>query len=227
MAGRTTQGRRAEAAELPRGFPLLDLARLRELRRTGRPDLADASGAGRTPALDRRGPVPPRAELLHAAAGTRGDAACRLHRVAPPSDPRRARRGHRVRAAELLPAPGALVGVRRRTAISGGWPGPSRGWRRPWSRSSRRRPVRLARTALANGLMVGVAVASFVAIFVLDVPFPIVIAVAVAVRTARRDRPALAVRGGRGTGARGARRRVGRRDASNAGCRPGDGTSWS
>jgi chromate transporter len=40
--------------------------------------------------------------------------------------------------------------------------------------------VRLARTALANGLMVGVAVASFVAIFVLDVPFPIVVAVSVA-----------------------------------------------
>ena len=40
--------------------------------------------------------------------------------------------------------------------------------------------VRLARTALANGVMVGVAVASFVAIFVLDVPFPIVVAVAAA-----------------------------------------------
>jgi chromate transporter len=40
--------------------------------------------------------------------------------------------------------------------------------------------IRLARTALANGLMVGVAVASFVAIFVLDVPFPIVVAAAVA-----------------------------------------------
>ena len=40
--------------------------------------------------------------------------------------------------------------------------------------------VRLARTALANGLMVGVAIASFVAIFLLGVPFPIVIAGAVA-----------------------------------------------
>lgn len=40
--------------------------------------------------------------------------------------------------------------------------------------------VRLARTALTNGVMVGVAVASFVAIFVLDVPFPIVVAVAAA-----------------------------------------------
>jgi chromate transporter len=40
--------------------------------------------------------------------------------------------------------------------------------------------IRLARTALANGLMIGVAVASFVAIFVLDVPFPIVVAASVA-----------------------------------------------
>ena len=40
--------------------------------------------------------------------------------------------------------------------------------------------VGLGRTALANGLMVAVAVVSFVAIFVLDVPFPIVVAGAVA-----------------------------------------------
>jgi chromate transporter len=40
--------------------------------------------------------------------------------------------------------------------------------------------VRLGRTALANGLMVGVAIASFLAIFVLDIPFPIVVAGAVA-----------------------------------------------
>ena len=36
--------------------------------------------------------------------------------------------------------------------------------------------IRLGRTALANGLMVGVAIVSFVAIFFLDVPFPIVVA---------------------------------------------------
>jgi chromate transporter len=41
--------------------------------------------------------------------------------------------------------------------------------------------LRLGRTALANGLMVGVALASFIAIFVLDVPFPIVVGVALAV----------------------------------------------
>jgi chromate transporter len=39
--------------------------------------------------------------------------------------------------------------------------------------------LRLGRTALANGLMVGVAIASFVAIFFLDVPLPIVVAGAV------------------------------------------------
>jgi chromate transporter len=39
--------------------------------------------------------------------------------------------------------------------------------------------VRLGRTTLANGLMAAVAAASFVAIFVLDVPFPVVIGAAV------------------------------------------------
>jgi chromate transporter len=38
--------------------------------------------------------------------------------------------------------------------------------------------VRLGRTALANGLMVGVAVATFVAIFVFHVPFPVVVVLA-------------------------------------------------
>ena len=41
--------------------------------------------------------------------------------------------------------------------------------------------VRLGRTTLANGLMVAVAASSFVAIFVLDVPFPVVVAMAVVV----------------------------------------------
>ena len=39
--------------------------------------------------------------------------------------------------------------------------------------------VRLGRTALANGLMVAVAVATFVAIFVFHVPFPLVVVLAV------------------------------------------------
>jgi chromate transporter len=41
--------------------------------------------------------------------------------------------------------------------------------------------MRLARTAIANGVMLGVALASFVSIFVLDIPFPFVVGVALAV----------------------------------------------
>jgi chromate transporter len=52
--------------------------------------------------------------------------------------------------------------------------------------------VRLGRTTIANGLMVAVAVSSFVAIFVFDVPFPIVIAVAIVVGlVGARIRPSL------------------------------------
>jgi chromate transporter len=43
---------------------------------------------------------------------------------------------------------------------------------------------RLAAASLANALMVGVAIASFLAIFVVDVPFPIVIAVAAGIGVA-------------------------------------------
>jgi chromate transporter len=41
--------------------------------------------------------------------------------------------------------------------------------------------LRLARTAIANGLMLAVALASFVSIFLLDVPFPVVVGAALAV----------------------------------------------
>jgi chromate transporter len=41
--------------------------------------------------------------------------------------------------------------------------------------------LRLARTAVANGLMLAVALASFVSIFLLDVPFPVVVGAALAV----------------------------------------------
>ena len=52
--------------------------------------------------------------------------------------------------------------------------------------------VRLGRTTLANGLMAGVAVSSFSAIFVFDVPFPVVIGAAVVVGlVGSRIRPAL------------------------------------
>jgi chromate transporter len=52
--------------------------------------------------------------------------------------------------------------------------------------------VRLGRTTLANGLMATVAAASFVAIFVLDVPFPVVVGAAVLLGLiGGRVRPAL------------------------------------
>jgi chromate transporter len=41
--------------------------------------------------------------------------------------------------------------------------------------------LRLAKTAIANGLMLAVAVASFVSIFLLDVPFPVVVGAALAI----------------------------------------------
>ena len=52
------------------------------LWRPCRPDRADASNPRRGAPLDRRGPLLARAELLHAAAGTRGYAACDLCRLA-------------------------------------------------------------------------------------------------------------------------------------------------
>jgi chromate transporter len=52
--------------------------------------------------------------------------------------------------------------------------------------------VRLARTALTNGVMAAVAAASFVSIFVLDLPFPLVVAAAAAIGAiGGRLRPAL------------------------------------
>src|SRR3546814_8203087 len=46
-------------------FRSLDQGRAAQLRRTGGPDSGDASHPGRGEALDRRGAVPPRAQLLH------------------------------------------------------------------------------------------------------------------------------------------------------------------
>jgi hypothetical protein len=65
---------------------------LLSLRRAGGADRADAQGAGRGAALDRRGALPARAELLHAAARTRGAAARGLYRLADAPDARRADR---------------------------------------------------------------------------------------------------------------------------------------
>ncbi|MCD6021944.1 MAG: chromate transporter [Actinomycetia bacterium] len=74
--------------------------------------------------------------------------------------------------------------------------------------------VRLGRTTLANGLMIAVAAASFIAIFVLDVPFPVVIGAAVLLGlVGGRIRPALfAVGAGRELEERAAASVVGRLD---------------
>ena len=64
-------------------------------RRSGRPDRGDAPHPGRGEALDLREPFPARAQLLHAAAGSRGAAARDLYRLA---DAPHARRHHGRRA---------------------------------------------------------------------------------------------------------------------------------
>jgi hypothetical protein len=58
------------------GRPRLGKDRLSELRRSRRPDRADAQDHRRGKALDLRRPFPACAELLHAAAGTGSAAAC-------------------------------------------------------------------------------------------------------------------------------------------------------
>src|SRR5688572_27902634 len=70
------------ATDVRAGAALLGLARLRELRRAGRPDRADASRAGRTAPLDFRTALPARAELLHGAARSGSATAGHLHRLA-------------------------------------------------------------------------------------------------------------------------------------------------
>ena len=57
--------------------------------------------------VGQRRAVPPRAQLLHAAAGARGAAARDLHRLAAARHARRARRRHALRAARLRRHPGA------------------------------------------------------------------------------------------------------------------------
>ena len=52
------------------------------LRRSGRPDRAHAPRAGRRAQMDRRAALPQRPQLLHAAAGARGHAACHLRWLA-------------------------------------------------------------------------------------------------------------------------------------------------
>ena len=70
--------------------------------RTGRPDRRDARVLVEE-TLDLRTALPARAQLLHAAAGARGAAARRVHRLAA------ARHGGRARAGILFVLPGMLA----------------------------------------------------------------------------------------------------------------------
>ena len=111
------QQRRTGATGLPphlrRGIPDLAEDRPAVVRRTGRPDRADAQGAGRREEVDRRAALSVRAQLLHAAAGPRGDAARDLCRLAPARARRRADGGAAVRAAGRAGRAGAERALRR------------------------------------------------------------------------------------------------------------------
>ena len=65
--------------------------------------------------------------------------------------------------------------------------------------------IRIGRKALANGLMVGIAVGAFVAIFLLHVPFPVIVLGAAAIGVIGGKVAPHAVRRGRRTRARGER----------------------
>ena len=83
-----------------RGVPVLGVAGVRELRGPDGPDRAHAHRARRTAPMDRRGELPPRAQLRDAAPRPRGPPAGDLRGLAAQRDARGARRGG------VLPAPG-------------------------------------------------------------------------------------------------------------------------
>src|SRR5687768_16382023 len=70
------------APDVRRGAPLLAEARVHQLRRADWTDRDHAPGAGREEALDQRGPLSPRAQLLHAFTRARGAATRDVHRLA-------------------------------------------------------------------------------------------------------------------------------------------------
>ena len=112
MVANDTGQRAAGGREFLRGVSLLAEARVHQLRRTGRADRDHAHGARRAPPLDQREAFLARAELLHAAARSRGAAARDLHRLAHAPHVGRHRRGRAVRAAVAVHSYCALVGVR-------------------------------------------------------------------------------------------------------------------
>ncbi len=91
----------------------MDEARLDQLRRAGGADRDHADGAGGTETLDQPGTVSACAELLHVAAGTGGDAACDLCRLAAAQNARRDRRRGALRAPVGLHSLGAELCLSR------------------------------------------------------------------------------------------------------------------
>ena len=85
------------ASHLCRSVPLLAEARIHQLRRADRADRDHARGAGGKEALDQRGALSSRAELLHVAARTRGAAARNVCRLAAAQDVRWCGRGRALR----------------------------------------------------------------------------------------------------------------------------------
>src|SRR6185503_9493627 len=104
----------AERASLRRSLQGLAQDRLPVVRRSGRPDRADAPHTGRREEMDRRAALPACAELLHAAAGAGGDPARNVCRLAAARRARRADRWNPVRAAWRAGDAGAQPALRAR-----------------------------------------------------------------------------------------------------------------
>jgi alanine dehydrogenase len=108
-------------------------SRMAQLWRAGRTDRGHASHPGRGEALDRREPLPARAQFLHAASRSGGAAALHLYRLASTSHDRRHHRRRPLRAARPRRDHGAELDLRhlrqcrlRRGAVlrlEGGGPG--------------------------------------------------------------------------------------------------------
>jgi chromate transport protein ChrA len=124
--------------------------------------------------VDLRAPVPARAQFLHAAAGSGGDATGDLCRLAAASDPRRHRRRRAVRPARLRDPSGlsTLYALFRETD----WlASVFFGLKAAVLAIVLEAVVRIGRRALKTPAAVVLAAAAFVGIFVLRIPFPAIV----------------------------------------------------
>ena len=150
---------------VPGGLALLDQARLHQLRWADRADRDHARRARRAPPVDQQRPVPPRVELLHAAARPGGAAARRIRRLAPAPRQRRDRRGPDVHHPGLLHHARTLLRLRRARGRRVGGRAllrPGRGGRRDRRRggdqdrqegATKRRPVPRGRAGVRRDLL--------------------------------------------------------------------------